>query len=110
MIAIHHAAHGSGYGPLLLIALIAAAAWLVSRYLWPFGPCPKCKGSGVNKGSNKKRFGECPRCRGRRRVQRFGSKTVHRIAWTIRGEAARRRQEHKDKQAADQAEHPRRLL
>jgi hypothetical protein len=94
----------------VLIIAAALALWAGSLYAWPFGPCPRCKGSGVNRGSNKRRFGECPRCRGRRRVQRRGSRTVHRIAWTIRGEAARARQRRRDRKAEQKAEHPRRLM
>lgn len=88
--------------------LAAVTVWAGSRYLWPFTTCPKCKGTGLNRGSNGKRFGECPRCRGRRRIQRPGSRIVHRIAWTIRGEAARTRQARKDHRAGRAADHPRR--
>lgn len=95
---------------LALIAAAAAALWCGSLYAWPFGPCPRCHGSGVNRGSNARRFGTCPRCRGQRRVQRRGSRTVHRVVWTIRGEAARARQARRDRKAADKAEHPRRLI
>jgi hypothetical protein len=64
---------------LFLLGVLAFACWAVSLYLWPFGPCGKCKGGGRNAGSNKKRFGTCRRCDGSGRRQRFGSKTVHRM-------------------------------
>jgi hypothetical protein len=64
---------------LFLIACAAVLAWLGSLYLWPFGLCGKCQGSGRNAGSNRKRFGDCPRCAGSGRRQRLGSTTVHRM-------------------------------
>ena len=62
--------------------LAAAAAWVGWLSLAPFGPCPKCKGTGnIQRG---RRRPVCPRCKGRRRVQRRGSRTIHRLAFTIR--------------------------
>jgi len=66
-----------------LLILAAAAWWLISRYFWPFRPCPRCKGSGTNPGSNSKRHGPCGRCHGSRHVQRIGSKTVHRAVRAV---------------------------
>jgi DnaJ-class molecular chaperone len=51
------------------------AGWL---YLFPFGRCPKCGGSGHIK-SGKRRVKVCPRCKGRRRVQSRGSRTIYRL-------------------------------
>ena len=93
----------------ILIIIAVMALWAGSRYRWPFGQCPRCKGTGLNRGSSRKRFGECPRCRGRRRVQRHGSRSVHRVAQAVRGETARQRQDRRDQKAAQDAEHPRRL-
>jgi hypothetical protein len=68
----------------LILAVIAAlAVWLGSLYLAPFGRCPKCQGTGHVK-SGKRRVKVCPRCQGRRRVQRHGSRAVHRAARKIR--------------------------
>jgi hypothetical protein len=83
----------------LILAVIAALAiWLGSLYLRPFGRCPKCKGAGhVKRG--KRRVKVCLRCKGRRRVQRTGSRTVHRLARKIREgrrAAARYQQEDSD--------------
>lgn len=68
----------------LILAVIAAAAlWLGSLYLRPFGRCRKCKGQGhIRRGP--RRVKVCPRCKGRRRVQRHGSRTVHRLVFRIR--------------------------
>jgi len=74
---------------LFLIGCGLAACWVVSLYLWPFGPCAKCSGSGRNAGSNRKRFGECKRCGGSGRRQRLGSKAVHRTVLSVRSERAR---------------------
>ena len=61
-----------------LIGLAVTSGWTISLYAWPFRPCPACKGSGTNRGSNKRRHGPCRRCKGSRHVQRIGSRTVHR--------------------------------
>jgi hypothetical protein len=79
----------------LILAIIAATAlWLGSLYLRPFGRCPKCKGKGhIRRGPRRVRV--CPRCRGLRRVQRPGSRTVHRAAFKIAdGRRAAARAEH----------------
>jgi DnaJ-class molecular chaperone len=67
----------------LILAIIAALAiWVGSLYLSPFGHCGTCKGAGHVK--HGRRVKVCPRCKGRRRVQRAGSRTVHRLAFKIR--------------------------
>jgi DnaJ-class molecular chaperone len=68
-----------------LILLVAAvlAARVGFLYLRPFGPCPKCKGTGHIK-RGKRRRPVCPRCKGLKRVQRRGSRTIHRLARRIR--------------------------
>jgi hypothetical protein len=62
----------------LVLAVIAVLAARVGfLYLAPFGPCPKCKGTGhIKRGPRRRPV--CPRCKGRRRIQRTGSRTVHR--------------------------------
>ena len=93
----------------VLIGAAALGLWAGSLYLWPFGPCGRCKGTGVRRGSNARRFGPCPRCGGTRRVQRFGSRTVHRIAWTVRGELLRSLQRRRDRKTEERTAHPRDL-
>ena len=81
----------------LILAVIAVIAICVGRlYLFPFGPCPKCKGTGnIQRG---KRRPVCPRCKGHRRIQRTGSRTVHRTARKIRhGLRAAARYQREDK-------------
>jgi DnaJ-class molecular chaperone len=76
---------------LILAVLAALAIWAGSLYLAPFGRCPKCSGTGTIKRTREGKHGRqlvrvkvCPRCKGRRRVQRRGSRTVHRAAFKIR--------------------------
>lgn len=66
---------------LFLLILAVAAGYVVSLYLWPFRPCPRCSARlipGTSRGSSRKRFGLCKRCKGSKSVQRAGSRTVHR--------------------------------
>jgi hypothetical protein len=90
---------------LILAVLAALAIWAGSLYLAPFGRCPKCSGTGTIKRTREGKHGRqlvrvkvCPRCKGRRRVQRRGSRTVHRLAFKIRDgqRAAARYQEDND--------------
>ena len=90
---------------LILAVLAALAIWAGSLYLAPFGRCPKCSATGTIKRSREGKRGRqlvkvkvCPRCKGRRRVQRRGSRTVHRLAFRIRDgrRAAARYQEDSD--------------
>ena len=76
---------------LILVVLAALAIWAGSLYLAPFGRCGKCSGTGTIKRTREGKHGRqlvrvkvCPRCKGRRRVQRFGSRTIHRLAFKIR--------------------------
>jgi DnaJ-class molecular chaperone len=84
----------------LVLAMLAVLALRVGFLYWrPFGRCPKCKGTGhIKRGPRRRPV--CPRCKGRRRVQRRGSRTVHRLAFKIRhGQqtAGRYRQQREDK-------------
>jgi hypothetical protein len=68
---------------LVLLAIAALALWVGFLYVAPFSRCGKCKGTGHIR-SGKRRVKVCPRRKGRRRVQRLGSRTVHRLAFRIR--------------------------
>lgn len=76
---------------LLLIALLAILAYTGSLYFWPYRPCTRCKGTGRNKGSNRKRFGQCRRCKATGSLRRIGAKTVHRGAVSLAEKARERR-------------------
>jgi hypothetical protein len=63
----------------VLLAPDVIAIWAGWLYLFPFGACPRCKGTGhIKRGPRRRPV--CPRCKGRRRVQRRGSRTIHRLA------------------------------
>jgi DnaJ-class molecular chaperone len=90
---------------LVLAALAVLAVWVGWLYLAPFGRCGKCSGTGTIKRTREGKRGRqlvkvkvCPRCKGRRRVQRRGSRTIHRLAFKIRDgqRAAARYQEDSD--------------
>ena len=70
---------------LTLLILIGIPAWMVSLWLWPWKPCGWCSGSGTNIGSNSRRHGNCRRCKGAKRVQRLGSKQMHRMVQSAKG-------------------------
>jgi len=60
------------------IVLAVAAIWLARLWLWPFGPCRRCKGTGKNIGSTGRRFGTHRRCKGSGRRVRLGARMVRR--------------------------------
>ena len=43
-------------GVVILLGLAAGAEWAGSLYLWPFGPCLRCSGTGRNAGDNNTLF------------------------------------------------------
>ncbi len=79
-----------GNAGLSLIGAGLAALNAVSLYLWPFAPCTRCKGTGRNQGSNRKRWGECTRCQGTGRRKRPGARTIHRGAVSLAERASRK--------------------
>jgi DnaJ-class molecular chaperone len=66
----------------LALAVLAVIALRIAFLYWrPFGPCPKCKGTGhIQRGRHRP---VCPRCRGLKRAQRRGSRAIHRAARRI---------------------------
>jgi hypothetical protein len=94
---------------LVMLGVAALLAYSASLYKYPFRPCAWCKGSGRSKGSNGRRYGHCWRCHGTGRVQRLGSRAVHRLAWAIRGEWSRARVRRAERRAAERSMHPRDL-
>jgi hypothetical protein len=50
----------------MAVLTLLGPIWAGSLYLWPFGPCLRCKGSGRNKGSTGRRYGECRSLQGQR--------------------------------------------
>jgi hypothetical protein len=71
------------------VVVLLAAAWAAFAWASPFGPCPKCHGTGNI--SRKGKAPVCPRCKGLKRYQRPGSRIVHRTVRMIRRERERTR-------------------
>ena len=92
---------------LVLVGLGALGAWALSLYAHPFGPCRKCKATGVNKGSGGKRFGVCKACGGSRRKQRLGSRTLHRWIQSASSEWQRQRALKAEQRVAERTRNPR---
>jgi hypothetical protein len=65
-------------GRLVLGALVLAAGYAVWAYFHPFRPCPRCGGTGANRGSTRRRKGKCGRCKGSREVKTVGARLIHR--------------------------------
>jgi hypothetical protein len=63
---------------LLGVLAVLAACWLIRAWLWPFGPCRGCKGTGKNIGSTGRRYGTHRRCNETGKRVRLGARTVHR--------------------------------
>jgi DnaJ-class molecular chaperone len=83
------------YLHLILPALTAAALRVGFLYWHPFGRCSKCKGRGHIQCGRRRPV--CPRCKGQRRIQRTGSRTIHRLARRIRqGQRAAARYQRED--------------
>lgn len=61
---------------LLLLAVIAAAVYLGSCRIWPYGRCLACLGSRRNPGSTRKRHGRCKVCRGTGERLRVGTRLM----------------------------------
>jgi len=76
---------------LFVLGAVALAAWWVSLLRWPHRPCRRCSGSGVNPGSNTRRWGPCGRCGGAKQVRRFGATAAHSLLWSLLGRGLRER-------------------
>jgi DnaJ-class molecular chaperone len=67
----------------ILLALASSVLWGLTLWLRPFARCPKCKGTGhIKRGLRRRPV--CPRCKGRKRIQRRGSRAIHRLVFRIR--------------------------
>jgi hypothetical protein len=62
-----------------LIVFAAAAAWVASLLVHPFGRCWRCGGKGNRRRKGSRRAPKCALCKGAGRRQRTGSRTVHQI-------------------------------
>lgn len=69
---------------LVLIVTAVVVAYAVWAYLHPWRPCPRCQGSGRNRGSTARRWGKCWRCKGSREVRTTGARLLHRMVRSAR--------------------------
>jgi hypothetical protein len=58
-----------------VIAIIIVLGCIIASYaIWPYGPCPSCKGRrGRGPGSTRRAWSQCKRCGGRGEQVRFVS-------------------------------------
>ncbi len=68
----------------VLLVAGAAAGKVAQLWLWPYGKCRRCKGTGSNWGSNGRRFGRCRKCGGSKSRVRLGARTVHKTIHAAR--------------------------
>jgi hypothetical protein len=62
-----------------VVVIVLAAAWAVRARIWPYGKCPRCGGTGKNRGSTGQRWGKCRRCKGSGTRQRLGTRPVQKV-------------------------------
>ena len=91
---------------MFLIAVIFAVGYAASLLRWPLRPCPRCRGKGVNRGSNARRYGRCRKCKGTKQVRRIGATAVHRFFWSVAGTAMKERQRKRVEKAQEKAGYP----
>lgn len=91
---------------LLLLGIAAALFWMGSLYAYPFRLCRRCGGTGHKRGSTFRRFGLCKRCTGTGRIQRLGSRLIHRTVLSMRSEIARDRLRTRTRKAAERSHLP----
>jgi hypothetical protein len=64
-------------GVLILALLLVTLGYALGCWLWPFGACRKCKGSGKRRSPFGKAFGLCRRCHGDGRRLRVGRRIIN---------------------------------
>jgi hypothetical protein len=62
-----------------LAVLALGAVWVISLLVHPFGKCWRCGGRGNIVRKGRRTAPKCRVCKGKRRRQRLGAKTVHRM-------------------------------
>jgi hypothetical protein len=68
----------AGLSGLLCLALvIATLCYGVGCWIWPFGACRKCNGSGKRRSPFGRAFGLCRRCGGDGRRLRIGRRIIN---------------------------------
>jgi hypothetical protein len=64
-------------GLLLITALMLTLGYGLGCWLWPFGACLKCHGSGKRRSPFGRAFGLCRRCGGDGRRLRIGRRVIN---------------------------------
>ncbi len=64
-------------GALILATVIATLCYALGCWLWPFGACRRCKGSGKRRSPFGRAFGLCRRCHGDGRRLRTGRRVIN---------------------------------
>ncbi|MET8229322.1 hypothetical protein ABZS77_01410 [Micromonospora sp. NPDC005298] len=64
-------------GVLILAAVIATLCYALGCWLWPFGACRKCSGTGTRRSPFGRAFGLCRRCHGDGRRLRIGRRIIN---------------------------------
>jgi len=64
-------------GLLLITALTVTLSYAFGCWLWPFGVCRKCHGSGKRRSPFGRAFGLCRRCGGDGRRLRIGRRIIN---------------------------------
>ncbi len=64
-------------GVLLIASILVTLGYGFSCWLWPFGACRRCKGSGKRRSPFGRSFGLCRRCDGNGRRLRIGRRIIN---------------------------------
>jgi hypothetical protein len=64
-------------GALILALLLVTLGYAFGCWLWPFGACRKCHGTGKRRSPFGKAFGLCRRCHGDGRRLRVGRRIIN---------------------------------
>ncbi len=67
------------YAALALIAAIVTAGYFLGCWLYPFGACRRCKGSGKRRSPFGRAFGLCRKCDGTGRTLRIGRHIINAV-------------------------------
>ena len=70
-------AYGVLIGLLFITAIVVTLGYALGCWLWPFGACRKCHGSGKRRSPFGKAFGLCRRCGGDGRRLRIGRRIIN---------------------------------
>jgi hypothetical protein len=65
------------YGFLFLALIVVTVGYLFGCWIWPFGACGRCKGTGKRRSPFGRAFGLCRRCDGTGRTLRIGRRILN---------------------------------